>query len=69
MCCPSALPDQAPARLLCAHVSDLVLPLLLVPGREFLAGQEPAQRMVLLHGWGPLALAVGSRVPLPPWPV
>ncbi|XP_036848109.2 SPRY domain-containing protein 3 isoform X3 [Manis javanica] len=44
------LPDQVPAKLVCAHVSDLVQPLLSVPGPEFLVGQDQAQRMVLLSG-------------------
>lgn len=33
-------PNQAPAKLFCAHVSDLVPPLSSVPGPEFLVGQE-----------------------------
>lgn len=50
--------------LLCAHVSDLVLPLLSVPGPESLVGQEWTQRMVLVCGWSHSLWSVGFWVPL-----
>lgn len=55
----SALPNQAPAKLLHAHISAPGLPQLSVCGRETLVGQEQAQSVVR-YGQVPLVWGVGA---------